>query len=1350
MPTDYTFTPTLRPRLIYVYSIDDEAHHGYLKVGQTSLSEEMPPKGYQPNAKQLNEVAHKRIKEQTQTAAVPYDLRHTELTHYVSEDGEACYFSDYEVHRVLLRSGVKRMKHGREWFQCNLATVRAAIQAVKEGRDAIDPQHRIALEELIEFRPEQEEAISKTVNAFRKKSGSKRFLWDAKMRFGKTICALEVVRQMHYRRTLILTHRPVVKDGWFEDFRKIFDAKSGYRFGAKDRGDKLSELEAGTAPYVYFASIQDLRGSETVGGEYDKNQQLFSINWDLIIVDEAHEGTQTDLGQKVLEQLLENKDTRTLSLSGTPFNLLRGYKDSEVYRWDYLMEQHAKRHWKELYPDDPNPYAGLPELNIYTYDLGSLLATAEIEGGAFNFREFFRVDEWSGEFVHSDDVDHFLDLLCGTNTGSEGNFYPFATEDFRATFRHTLWVLPGVAAARLLKKRLESHLIFQHFTIVNVAGAGDEEIDSNNALEAVRSAIQEHQDDGYTITLTCGRLTTGVTVPEWTAVLMLYGSWQTSPASYMQTIFRVQSPYSHKGRVKESCYAFDFAPDRALRVIMDTIGASARVGKQTEDERQRVGEFLNYCPVIAMSGSTMTRYDVDGMIKQLNRIRIENIVRSGFEDIHLYNSFALSRLGVNELKAFSDLQGIIGKTPISKSKSQVDINKQGLTDEEYEELEAIPPKKNRTPEQQARFEELNAKNKARANAISILRGISIRMPLILFGAEIEDESKELTIDNFTALVDDESWEEFMPQGVTKEHFDQFKKYYDPTAFKAAGHRIRELARIADSYTIEERIVSLAELFGTFRNPDKETVLTPWRAVNMHLSEALGGYTFYDETYEESLDVPRYVSIPGVTDEAFDPSAHILEINSKSGLYPLYATYSIYRRRLEEAREQFGEGAQAMERQLWDLTLQENIYILCKTPMARSITRRTLAGFRTDVTIHTVYYEGLVEQLRAEKKKNDKERKATFEFVVNTLQTPKFWSLSNTTNKMKFDTIIGNPPYQLTVGKKTTKNGQKAVTNIFQHFQLLADNLSSRFSSLIYPGGRWIHQSGKGLQDFGFDQINDQHLSLLHFFPNSLEIFKDVAIPDGLSIVLKDKAKKTSEFAYVYTKDGKSTRVKRHNPNKEMMVLNPIDERIRKSIIDTVSRNGYSYISKAILPRTLFSIESSFVEKNPDLVRLYQEGDVLTKNEVKLLTNDKAGKSGRARWYVVNKSAIKKGLEYLTRWKVVVSSANAGGQKRSNQIAILDNSSAYGRSRIALKSFETESEARNFFSYCQTDFIRYAFLLTDESLTSVGKLVPDLLDYRDNNGVIDYSKDINPQLYKLFDIDQDTQSLIERVLSEKQA
>lgn len=1325
MPTDYTFTPTLRPRLIYVYSIDDEAHRGYLKVGQTSLSEEMPPEGYQPNAEQLNEVAHKRIREQTQTAAVPYDLRHTELTHYVSEDGEACYFSDHKVHDVLLRSGVNRMKHGHEWFQCNLATVRAAIQAVKEGRDAIDPQHRIALEELIEFRPEQEKAINKTVNAFRKKSGPKRFLWDAKMRFGKTLCALEVVRQRQYQRTLILTHRPVVKDGWFEDFHKIFDAKSGYRFGAKDRGDKLSNLEAGTAPYVYFASIQDLRGSETVGGEYDKNQQLFSINWDLIIVDEAHEGTQTDLGQKVLEQLLENKDTRTLSLSGTPFNLLRGYKDSEVYRWDYLMEQYAKRHWKELHPDDPNPYAGLPELNIYTYDLGSLLATAEVEGGAFNFREFFRVDEWSDEFVHSDDVDHFLDLLCGVNTGAEGNFYPFATEEFRATFRHTLWVLPGVAAARLLKQRLESHQIFQHFTIVNVAGAGDEEIDSNNALEAVRSAIQKHQDDGYTITLTCGRLTTGVTVPEWTAVLMLYGSWQTSPASYMQTIFRVQSPYSYKGRVKESCYAFDFAPDRALRVIMDTIGASARVGKQTEDERQRVGEFLNYCPVIAMSGSTMTRYDVDGMIKQLNRIRIENIVRSGFEDIHLYNSFALSRLGVNELKAFSDLQGIIGKTPISKSKSQVDINKQGLTDEEYEELEKTKKKakKDRTPEEQARLEELNAKNKARANAISILRGISIRMPLILFGAEIEDESKELTIDNFTALVDDESWKEFMPKGVTKEHFDQFKKYYDPTSFKAAGHRIRELARIADSYTIEERIVSLAELFNTFRNPDKETVLTPWRAVNMHLAEALGGYTFYDETYEESLDVPRYVSIPEVTDEAFDPSTHILEINSKNGLYPLYATYSIYRRRLEEAREQFGEGAQAMERQLWDLTLQENIYILCKTPMARSITRRTLAGFRTDVTIHTVYYGGLVEQLK---------KKDTFPYVINTLQTPKFWSLSNTTIKMKFDTIIGNPPYQLTT--KGTRDEQ-----IYPHFVDLGAILARR-ATLITPA-RYLFDAGATKTEWNEKMLNDPHFKVIWYKANSTEVFPNVDIKGGVAVIYHDQKTEFGKIGFYTAHDE----------------LRGIKERVMKT-------QPEAFLDEIIYPQNKFDLDKLLAD-HPQLKKdlgsggkerrlitsIFSLTELFSEKPIEGGVEINGWEDGKRCIRYIKRKYIEDHPN-LEKYKVLIPKSNGSGAIGEVLSTPLIGGPLIGITQtfISFGAFDSRSEAEACLKYIKTKFARTMLSIlkvTHHNAKDTWRFVP-LQDFTAGSD-IDWSQsvaEIDHQLYKKYALTPDEIAFIEEKVS----
>ena len=336
---------------------------------------------------------------------------------------------------------------------------------------------------------------------------------------------------------------------------------------------------------------------------------------------------------------------------------------------------------------------------------------------------------------------------------------------------------------------------------------------------------------------------------------------------------------------------------------------------------------------------------------------------------------------------------------------------------------------------------------------------------------------------------------------------------------------------------------------------------------------------------------------------------------------------------------------------------------------------------------------------------------------------------------------------MTVAKKDTDNGQKRSSNIFQHFQLLADKLAPRFSSLIYPAGRWIHRSGKGLADFGYNQINDKRLCRLHFFPDSTDIFQDVGIADGLSIVFMDNAKKKEGFIYVYSKGGKTMEIAMPNPGYTLMALDPMAEQISQKI-QAVVGDHFDYISNAVLSQKLFSIESDFVEKNPTLVRPYQEGITLGKDEIKLFANDKAGKAGRTSWYVAHKSVIKTGLDYLHRWKVVVSSANAGGQKRSNQIAVLDNRSAFGRSRVALKTFETEQEARNFYAYCQTDFIRYAFLLTDEALTSLGKLVPDLLDYTDDNGIIDYTQDVNAQLYRLFGIDEPMQAIIKQTLSER--
>lgn len=1323
----------LKAKLIYVFRIPDAAHSDCLKIGEATFEDgniTLPP-----NSSALNKAAKARIDQYTKTAGITYELLHTEIAIFV-RDGKIAAVNDKEVHEVLLRSGIKRkvfdkVNGANEWFCCDLETAKRAIAAVKEGRKALKGSEVTVGQSPIQFRPEQREAIDKTLKQFKK---GNQMLWNAKMRFGKTLSALQVVKERgDFRRVLILTHRPVVDAGWFEDFGKIFYDNDEYAYGSKTNGDTFVSLERrarrGECRYIYFASMQDLRGSELVGGNFDKNNDIFSTPWDLIIVDEAHEGTQTELGKAVMKELTKEK-TKVLRLSGTPFNLLDDFKEEEIYTWDYVMEQRAKAQWDIEHPGDHNPYAGLPRLNIYTYDLGRLMNEYADEDIAFNFREFFRVND-SGEFVHRSHVQNFLDLLTKTD---EESMYPFANKRYRDIFRHTLWMVPGVKSAKALAAMLRNHPVFGLFEIVNVAGDGDEEEANEEALKKVTDAIGPDPDKTRSITLSCGRLTTGVSVKPWMGVFMLSGSFNTAASAYMQTIFRVQTPATINGRVKEDCYVFDFAPDRTLKVLAETAKISTKAGKQSSGERQQLGEFLNFCPIISIEGSQMKQLDTEHMLQQLKRVYVERVVQNGFEDGYLYND-ELMKLSDVDISKFEKLKDIIGQTKAMGKPNDITVNDQGLTNEEYEEKEKLEKKKKRelTPEEKERLAELKAKKEGRDKAISILRGISIRMPLLIYGAKIIDEDSELTIDNFTSLVDDLSWEEFMPKGVTKEIFGEFIQYYDPDIFTAAAKRIRVMARAADRLSIEERIERIAAIFATFRNPDKETVLTPWRVVNMHMSDTLGGYTFFNEDFSETIEEPRFVDRGDVTAEVFTPGSHLLEINSKSGLYPLYLAYNIYRSRLRN--QTFSPETLEEHQAIWDKVIAENIFVICMTPMAKSITRRTLLGFRPG-KVNTRYFEDLINQL---KNKSDN-------IIAKIAKGQSFWK-ANSNDNMKFKAIVGNPPYQLTVAKKETENGQKAVVNIFHYFQLLADKVA-RFSSLIYPGGRWIHASGKGLAQFGKSQINDCHLSKLIFYPDSTELFENVWLGDGISIVLKDSMKESKGFIYEYHNSGMIETMNRENPGDELMPLNPFNLTIVKSINETVTKHNLAYLHDFILPRSLFSIESDFVEKNPTLVREYSDGDRFDAiNEIKLFTNDKAGKSGRARWYIAPRHVITTGESQLAKWKVVVSSANAGGQKRSNQIAILDNLSAFGRSRLALRTFDTKEEAINFFNYANTEFIRFAFLLTDESLTSLAKQVPDILDYSSSNLFIDFSQDLNSQLYRLFNIDETTQAYIRETLKQ---
>lgn len=1257
-----TFQSSLKPRLIYIFAINDEWHKDCLKIGETTLDDDNGD-FLAPDSEALQKAARKRIDGYTRTAGIAYQLLYTELTIYI-KGGVVSSFNDKQVHTVLERSGIKKkvfdtVKGANEWYCCDLDTAKKAIKAVKNGQTSLRPEDVTNSQTPIVFRPEQTAAIKKTIKQFNK---GNQMLWNAKMRFGKTLSALQVVKEKDFSRTLILTHRPVVDEGWFEDFGKIFYDRPYYYYGSRNKGEQFSTLEElakNGSKYIYFASMQDLRGSDLVGGKFDKNIELFNATWDFLIIDEAHEGTKTELGQNVIKELSKS-DTKVLQLSGTPFNLFDDYSEDEIYTWDYVMEQRAKSEWDLLHMGDPNPYESLPAINIYTYNLGTLMSEYVEDEKAFNFREFFRTRE-DDTFVHDSDVNRFLDLLCKDDKDS---FYPYSNDEYRRIFRHTLWMVPGVNAARVLSTKLKAHSVFGNFSIVNVAGNGDEDEENAEALKLVNDAIGADPDETYTITLSCGRLTTGVSIKPWTGVFMMAGSFSTSAANYMQTIFRVQTPFTHKGRMKQQCYAFDFAPDRTLRVLAESAKVSAKVGKATDEDRKILGDFLNFCPIISIEGSQMKPYDVNKMMGQLKKAQIEKVVQCGFEDGALYND-ELLKLSEVDLKEFEDLKGIIGKTKAMAKTGDIDVNNQGFTNEEYAEKEKLEKKKKKdlTEKEIQRLEELKKKNTQRKDAISILRGISIRMPLLIYGAELKNE-EEITIDNFANLIDQPSWEEFMPKDVTKSVFNRFKKYYEPDVFREAGKRIREMARAADKFTIEERIERIAAIFNTFRNPDKETVLTPWRVVNMHMSDCLGGYCFYDEDFKHPISVPRYVDRGKVTSDVFRPESHILEINSKSGLYPLYVAYNVYRSRVEAAKAKYGEVSHGFAMSLWDATIEENILIVCKTPMAKSITRRTLAGFR-DTRVNARYYKDLIKNIT---------EKPTV--VVNTFRDGKrFWNINDNEN-MKLDAIVGNPPYQEMDGGNSA-----SAKPLYNKFVSFAKMLCPNYLSMIMPA-RWF-AGGRNLDDFRNMMLNDRSIRLLSDFPNGRSCFPNTYIAGGVCYFLSDKFYQGKCTVRNTFKDKKSTSIRD---------LNEYDVFIRL--------NEALSIVKKVLSKNEEKLVGLVSSQRPYGLRTYYRGsEESLENNVRLYTSDGIS--------YIKRTEVTALQEHIDKYKVMLSRADSGHPieevsegKLANVICqgkVLYPNEVCTETWLSIGAFDTLIEAENLLKYLNSRFVRFLLL---QALTSI--------------------------------------------------
>ena len=1310
------YKSTFKNSLIYIFRINDTAHKGCVKIGEATA----PDGFFDPNSKELNDAAKKRINSYTKTAGIKYELLYTEATAYI-KNGHWMSFNDKQVHDLLLRSNIKKECFGtnaNEWFHCDLETAKNAIKAVKNGQSSLTPNQKSEKKSPVDFRPEQQRAIEQTKRVLK---NGKKMLWNAKMRMGKTLTSLQVVKEMKFHRTIIVTHRPVVDDGWYNDYNKIFyEDDTQWLYGSKNRGESnFKKLERSGKNFIYFASMQDLRGSKRVGGDFDKNNEIFDTQWDLVIIDEAHEGTQTELGKNVQIQLVKDK-TKLLNLSGTPFNLLETeeYNEDNTFTWDYVMEQQAKQEWAVQHPGDPNPYEELPKLNILTFNLGKLAAQYQDEDKAFNFTEFFKTDD-RGNFVYKADIANFLDIIS-SNKGE--TLYPFSSEEYREFFHHTFWIVPGVKEGKALAEMLRVHSVFGSYKIVNVCGKEDEET-KGDPLEEVRNSITDHPEDTYTITLSCGKLTTGVTVKEWTAVLYLAGSKNTSPAAYMQTIFRVQSPGRIGGKMKTDCYVFDFAPDRTLKMIAQTAKVSAKAGEADREDRIILGDFLNFCPIISYDGTQMQKYNADQMMQQLKRVYVDKVVNTGFDDGNLY-SRKLYNLSNVELESFANLREIIGQTKANKQTKGIDINNQKFDKEDYDKArqKAQRQGKKLTQKQLEQLAEQQKKRRQRDIAVSILRGISIRMPLLLFGAKLDNEDENISLDRFVSLVDDKSWAEFMPLGVSKDKFAEYKKYYDEDIFSAAGKQIRQLALAADKMPVLQRIQRITQIFESFRNPDKETVLTPWRVVNMHLSDTVGGYCGFSPDFPQHADLtePRFVDRGLVSQRLFEnANVKILEINSKSGLYPLYMAYSVFRHRLrvfhEGRRSLFSKSSIEDEKHVWRSVLAENIFVICKTEMARSITIRTLCGFDKTMKANTYVYNDLLEQIT----KNQSQ-------FIKTLSSGGIFPQIK--NNMKFDAIVGNPPYQQMDG-----GGNASAINIYNYFVDISRTITPKYISMIMPA-RW-YAGGKGLDDFRASMLQDSHIEVMYDYPNPKDCFPNTNISGGICYFLWNDDY-DGDCKYTNVVNGiKETAKRRLNENEIFVRYNRAVSVIRK----IMSKNFVS-ITTIVYARNPFDLDSSVRgDSNPRKT-----------DDLKVYTSKGEG--------YLRKNSVQSNTDLIGKYKLAmgkVLSGHIGETDASGQVKVITTLMPLAPNEVTTDSyliigaFKTQEEASNILSYFKTKLLRFLLL---QSLVSMNisrgnfRFVP-LQDFTSHSD-IDWSKavaEIDVQLYKKYQLTNEEINFIESMI-----
>ncbi|HCJ4450593.1 TPA: Eco57I restriction-modification methylase domain-containing protein [Listeria innocua] len=1418
---------------VYGYTLPEVPNHdGYVKIGDTTRD------------------AVTRIFEQVGTAGLNPKILFEKVAR--KSDGE--WFRDKDLHRFLILNGIEKKdfnSRADEWFYFN-GTLEKAEELTNKfiNRDYDEVQIDDKRSDYI-LRNEQQQAVEKTYEYYQSNQEPKEFLWNAKPRFGKTLTTYDFIRNLNARNVLIVTNRPAIANSWFDDFNKFIawqepqmkfvsetDALNGKAMTREQYRDFLDTTSHPNPTQIFFMSLQDLKGAEFAGGNYKKLEWVPGLNWDLLVIDEAHEGIDTKKTDIAFSQL---KRDFTLHLSGTPFKALAkgDFSEEQIFNWSYVDEQEAKENWDPTIGS--NPYESLPTLNLFTYQMSKMIED-EVTAGltieeeknvdyAFDLNEFFRVKE-NGRFEYEESVVRFLDNL------SSGKF-PFSENEYRNELKHTFWLLPRVNAAKALEKLLNSHPTFKDYKVVLAAGDGvslhdgieAEALDlkeNTKSFDRVRKAIEQNDK---TITLSVGQLTTGVTIPEWTAVLMLNNI--ESPSLYFQAAFRSQNPYEYEedGKLfrKENAYIFDFSPDRTLRLYDEFANNLSSGSSKTSEERKRkIKKLLNFFPVIAEDEEgTMHEIDASEVLTIPTRITSREVVKRGFMSNLLFANIS----GI--FSGDSPFKEILDKIPPEKNKrlekrreipvtdlhlnddGEVEIPKEVVIGKSkelfgekiYTTIEVVDDVVSSLEEAEEKQKE-SIKKLAKDITDSFSEGFTRLKDSFNLNKGQTDKLKDSVNTSIEDIINEKSLTLSNQVKELEKEYESKKQeaetIKDESILKAATQQYeKEKQKIEESFTeeinkevektintvVEEQIEKVEEKKKKTTEDDVRDHLRGFARTIPAFLMAYGDKKTRLENFEMNIDEATFEDLTNITIEEFKKLRDGFEYEDDKG--NIKVVHGLFNEVVFNASIQEFLDTKKRLANYFDDSLQEDIFdyippqktnqIFTPKSVVKKMVNILEEGNPGIFSNKTVKFadlyvksglfiteivkklnDGLKEQIPDQQDRikwileNQVYACAPSNIIYNIVKNFIFSDLVDISLKnlreidtmmlaskeklsidiykafgddnLKFDVIIGNPPYQ----DETIGDNKTYAPPIYHKFLEESYKLADKVE-MIHPA-RFLFNAGSTPKAWNKKMLSDEHLKVVNYFDDSSKVFPNTDIKGGIVITYRDKEKVFGEIGTFTVYDELNSILNKVTPNTSETLDSLISGRGVYKLAET-AHVDYPEIEDIQSKGHKNDIGSGAFRLLKDII-FYKDKPKHEGEYVKILGLENSQRT----YYWMDKKYLNAPSSF-EEYKVIIPQANGNGtfgEVISSPLVLEPNVGAT-ETFLSIGGFSTKYEAEAALKYIKSKFARAmlgVLKITQANTRDKWSKVPvqDFTDHSDINWSKSISE-IDKQLYKKYNLSE---------------